>query len=365
MFAFLARWFRRRSATPMPASPAPTAAARPASAPLPVTAERPAAAPPAGEALVAALAARVREACGLLAHDFAGVSTAADAPALLDALREAPVDAVRQLPSAAREAVALCNDPRADFAQLARIVGADPGLAQALLRRANSAHYARAGQAPVVGIRDAIQRVGVAGLQAVLLEVTVQGLLCQPGPALAPIAEAVWDHSVATAPLARSIAPAFGASPDAAYALGLMHDVGKLVVLDQVSALRARRQAAPLLPPAFVTGALRALHEPLGALAVHRWGLGDAAALAVGGHHRAPPPPWDDALGETLHLAERVELAHRRGEALDLPTLWATGRLTGDAARAGRAIALTLPAPLPTAARAPRADEAALAVAAG
>jgi HD-like signal output (HDOD) protein len=271
-------------------------------------------------------------------HAAPGRPGADDVARWLDGLAEGPGDSVRQLPGAAQEALALCSDPYASFAELARLCGGDPTLAQALLRYANSAYYARAGHAPAESIRDAATRVGASGVQNVLLSVTVHGLLCRPGGDMARLAEQVWEHMVRTAAVARALAPAFGAAADRAYALGLLHDVGKLVVLDQAAALRVRLRRTPQLPAPAVHDALRSLHEPLGALALLRWGLGADAARSVGAHHRAPPPEQPDPTGELLHVAERADLAALHGVALDLAEVWARGALLGSAARAGRAL---------------------------
>jgi HD-like signal output (HDOD) protein len=328
----------RAAVIPSPAVARPATAARAAAPPAPLSAA-PAAMPPthgAAPTLATDASAHATLACMAVAElrtEFGRGPEAEDVRAVLAALERDPMDAVRQLPGAAREALALCSDARASAADLAGLCERDPGVAPALLRYANSSHYARGGER-VTGLREAVHRVGFAGVRNVLLDVTVHGLLCQPGPELTVLAQEVWTHMIATAPLARAVAPAFGAPPETAYALGLLHDVGKLVLLDQISALRARRRAAPRLPAPFVTAALRALHEPLGAIALRRWGLGDDAARAVGAHHRAPPPAVHDPLGETLFLAERAELARRRGTALDLDALWASGALRGDQVRA-------------------------------
>lgn len=43
--------------------------------------------------------------------------------------------------------------------------------------------------------------------------------------------------------MARGIARLFGADPDEAFTLALLHDVGKLVLFDRVAAAKTRRRA--------------------------------------------------------------------------------------------------------------------------
>ncbi|GJG84935.1 hypothetical protein tb265_01160 [Gemmatimonadetes bacterium T265] len=261
--------------------------------------------------------------------------------ALTAAVVDAPTDAVRQLPSAAREALAVCDDPDAGAAELVRVCEGDLAVARALLREANSVFYMRPGQAPAASLREAIDRVGTGGVRNVLVDVTVSALLCPPGSRHASITAAIWAHAQRTAALARAAAPAFGVSAERAYAAGLLHDVGKLVLLDRAAALAEERSAAPVSWAA-LRAALVALHEPLGGLAVLRWGMGVEAAGAIAAHHRAPPPETPDAMSEVIYLAERVDHASTRGDTLDLEALWADAALGGVRARAAAALARQL-----------------------
>lgn len=270
-----------------------------------------------------------------LAAWVAGVAPSDRGPAgaLAAALASSRTDAIRQLPSAAREAMAVCDDPRSGVGELARVCERDLAVAPALLRYANSAFFARPGQGPAASVREAVDRVGVGGVRSVLVDVTVSRLLCGPASRHAGLAAQLWTHAQRTAAVARAVAPAFGAAPERAYVAGLLHDVGKLVLLDRAAGAGATGVAWPAL-----RAGLLALHEPLGALAVARWGLGDDVARAVGGHHRRAAPPDRDAVAEAVFLAERADHAVRTGDALDVAALWEAGALTGDRERATAAL---------------------------
>lgn len=254
----------------------------------------------------------------------------ADAGALLDSLADTPDGAIRQLPSSAQSAIGAMKED-ADPRLLRELFEGDPALAQGLLRIANSAAYG-AGLAPCRSIRDGVLRVGSRGAQHVLVAHAVEGLLCRPGRDFTAMVEQVWSHMTRTADIARRLAPALGASADEALTLGLLHDAGKLVVFDRIAALRADRRREIAMRPERTREILRALHEPLGALAALKWGLDTASAVAVATHHRDPAPARRDALGEVLFLAERLDLAAQRGRTESLAQLWEEGRLSGDSA---------------------------------
>ncbi|MBL0173061.1 MAG: HDOD domain-containing protein [Gemmatimonadaceae bacterium] len=130
--------------------------------------------------------------------------------------------------------------------------------------------------------------------------------------------------------MARALAPAFGADSEEAFSIAMLHDIGKLVFFDQVSALRKSQRRPVNLPDAWLARALEQLHEPLGAAAAHQWGLGSAAADAIGSHHRRERPSARHPLAETLFVAERAEHARRCRTAFDYDGIWSLGELTGE-----------------------------------
>jgi HD-like signal output (HDOD) protein len=179
----------------------------------------------------------------------------------------------------------------------------------------------------VVSLHGAVQRVGTSGVHNVVLKTMVDGMLCRPGSAYQDLVNLAWQHMVRSAPIARALAPAFRVAPDEAYALGLLHDVGKLVIFDRLGELRKslRRDVAFPLPVLGVV--LRMLHEPLGGLAALQWGLGAGVAHAIATHHRAPVPEMYDPRGELLYFAERLDLARARGRPVELERWWTDGLL--------------------------------------
>lgn len=252
-----------------------------------------------------------------------------DVAELLASLGAEPDAVIRQLPAAARDAIAICDDPGMSRGSLAERLGQDPSLMQGLLRQANGAWYG-AGLQSVLRVDGAIDRIGIAGTRAVVMASCVDGLLAKPGGAYDAMVGSVWSHMVQAAPVARAIGPVLGADGEEAFAITLLHDVGKLVVFDRIAALRMTHRRAIQIPEAWLSHALEQLHEPLGATAAHLWGLGAAAADAIGTHHRKERPSCRHPLAETLFVSERADHARREGSALDFDGVWALGEVNGD-----------------------------------
>jgi HD-like signal output (HDOD) protein len=252
-----------------------------------------------------------------------------DGPALVDSLVERSATVVRQPPAAAQRALEVSRDSTSSTAQIVALFENDPSLTQSLLTLANSVYYSR-GDDPVVAIHNAVRRVGLRAVESVLMESMVQGLLCRPGGAFDRMVRMTWSHMQRTAPIARVIAPEFGVHPDTAYSLALLHDVGKLVIFDHVSTLRTEVRRELRIPERFFRGVLGHLHEPIGGLAMLRWGMGGEAAHGVGEHHRHPAPETPSPLTEVIFVAEALELATTNCARLDWDVIRSAGGISAD-----------------------------------
>lgn len=255
-----------------------------------------------------------------------------DAPALLDLLSASPTAMVRQLPAAAQASLALCDDPGLTRRQLGEKLELDPALVQALLKTANCAAFG-GGRDPVLSIEPALDRIGIAGAKSIIFANAIDGVLSRPGGEFNAMAGEVWNHMVRTAPLARALARAFDANGDEAFAIALLHDIGKLVIFDRISALRATNRRDVKLAPAFVRSLLNDLHEPLGASAAQTWGTGERAARAIGFHHCRTSDGESNVLAEITYVAELADHAARKGTAVDMHRVWFDGKITADLQR--------------------------------
>src|SRR5262249_53576838 len=143
---------------------------------------------------------------------------------------------------------------------------------------------------PCLVLADAITRQGRQSVHNVLLQQSLNGLIYSAGGPWHEMVNQVWSHMVRTGPIARAVAMVFDVEPEQAFALALLHDVGKLAVFDRLATLRTAHRGDLDVPKTAVSRALRMLHEPLGGLCALGWGFGDKAANAIATHHRDPMP---------------------------------------------------------------------------
>jgi putative nucleotidyltransferase with HDIG domain len=259
-------------------------------------------------------------------------SASPDAAAILELVAKGPDEMIRRLPSAAQTSLALCDDPNLTRGQLAEKLSEDPALVQSLLRCANSAAYG-AGKAPVIGISQAIDRIGMAGTRSLIFSNAIDGVLSRPGGEFDAMASEVWQHMVRTAPLARSLAPLLSVDADEAFSIALLHDVGKLVIFDRISVLRAKLRRDVKLTPGFTKSLLMDLHETLGAMAAEAWNMGPRAARAIGSHHRKSGDGMPNPLAEVVYLAEAIDHAMHRNYKFDMRGVLFDGKVKIDQER--------------------------------
>jgi putative nucleotidyltransferase with HDIG domain len=235
----------------------------------------------------------------------------------LDRLHHLPT-----LPAVVTRLMALVNDPMVSAMDLAYTLREDPPLTARVLRMANSPVYG--GRARVLSVPQAVLRLGMNEIRNVVMSLGVVRAVFGPGRRLNH--RAFWQHSLTVARATESLASALPPDPDghdeAAFAVGLLHDIGRLV-LDQVypeaydAALgimegsrvgldEAERQATGLD------------HAEIGALLAQRWGLPDPIVSGIAYHHRpAEALPSLRRTAVLARVAEQTAVAHGLGDPVE------------------------------------------------
>ncbi len=202
---------------------------------------------------------------------------------------------IPQLPSTSFAAIEMCNRASADVKEIAELITTDPLLSGDLLRVANSVLYAA--QEPAVTLHEAVMRVGLRALRSLILSASMRSVLLS-SRGLAHYAEEVWRQSVSVAMIAREIAEPLGFEKEKAYALGLLHDVGKVALL---AMLGKELTGVGDLTPALVGQVFLKLHERAGAAMARAWRLPEEICSVAGSHHD---------LGANLEHPRSAALAH-------------------------------------------------------
>jgi putative nucleotidyltransferase with HDIG domain len=195
------------------------------------------------------------------------------------------------LPGIVQRVTAMVEDPDIGTAEIGAVLGEDAPLAAKVLRIANSSFY---------GLRERClsteQAAGVLGMR-VLKNVVTQAAVLQQYEHLSGYPgfdiDAIWRHSsmvaAACASIARRCKAPIELTPEEFHVCGLLHDIGKVVMLDGLGATyaelvqRASRERLPLHH--LELQELGFNHTDVGALIALHWSLPPAVANAIQFHH--------------------------------------------------------------------------------
>ncbi|MGE0042568.1 MAG: HDOD domain-containing protein [Vicinamibacterales bacterium] len=217
---------------------------------------------------------------------------------------QSPSASVPVLPALAQQVIALASAPDTPVWRIAGIVSKDQVLAARLLGLANTAYCSPL--QPVGTVSEAIVRLGTAAVRNLVVTVCFTSRLHDP-KVYGSRGRDFIDHGLGTAYLARLVAERAGQGTDAAFLYGLLHDIGKLVVLKTAHDLV--RQGQPAVPPDELDAVMADLHAHAGGAALRRWQLPEELCTPVEWHHAPAEAPEPTA--RVAYLANR--LSHRYG----------------------------------------------------
>jgi HD-like signal output (HDOD) protein len=124
-----------------------------------------------------------------------------------------------------QELISSLGHDDADIGELIAKVRQDQSLSARVLRLANSPYYG--GRRTVGGIDDAVSMIGLNALRTIVIASGVCGAINKvEGVDLVSF----WKHSQLTAQMAKSLGKLAGLNPEFAYAAGLMHRIGQLLI---------------------------------------------------------------------------------------------------------------------------------------
>ncbi len=236
--------------------------------------------------------------------------------ALAEALLQAPD--LPSLPHVLLEIYQLLFSDVAGVDRIAVLLETDAALTARTLRLANSAYYRMPRE--VVRVDEAVSRIGPFDVWWLLFTTEVKGLFFGIDRQLMDM-EGFWRHSLFTACASRSLAEYHGIGvPGDFFVAGLLHDIGKLLLLQQLPV-----EYGPLLAEAAETGQTLSLleqerlglgHALIGGRLLEAWGLPELVVSQALQHHRAI-----EEISASSLVAVANQAAHMLLDEISSPTV--------------------------------------------
>ncbi|MBC3863607.1 HDOD domain-containing protein [Undibacterium jejuense] len=226
------------------------------------------------------------------------------------------------LPEVAQELLTELDDDESSLESISEKIAMDQAITAKVLKLANSSHFGV--NSRVVTIQQATAMLGVQNIKNLIrLTIMVNRFPVTNCPGFD--FRAFWRHGIATANCAELISRALHMKHDFAFTAGLLHDIGRLVLVTHCPAeyaevIRYRNQNECELLEA-ERHILDVDHIEAGVVLAHLWNFSDAVQDAIKGHHN-PDIPGINALASVVHVANVIvhalDLAQQENELVPL-----------------------------------------------
>ena len=254
------------------------------------------------------------------AHAITAQAAASFAAVLAD------LEGLRPFSNVARRVLDQVADPNFEVGQLQVIIEQDPALATKVLRLANSAAFRP--REPSASIKQAIMVLGSRTLSEVATSLSMMAMFSD----LSGIGRTIRDHCASTGSLVRALAMHSASVEPSSYIVGLLHDFGKLLLIQAQPATYLRIHGNQIAEADTIHLREREVlgfdHAVLGAHILRKWGLPDPVVKVVAWHHQ--PMRAFAAGGQLALYVALVRLAERVDRFLgrdSLPTAEEMGHL--------------------------------------
>jgi HD-like signal output (HDOD) protein len=188
------------------------------------------------------------------------------------------------LPAAAMRVTELLRKDDLDPRAVVRALEKDPMLAAQVVRTANTIAFR--GRVAATNLNQAVVRLGARQLRSFLVTAIAFQLFVSKDRDLDSAMKGLRAHSVAVSMLSRDLAQLTQCEEiEEAYLAGLLHDIGKVVVMvfvmEVVRGQGAGRAPKVRVKPEDYISAIQALHRPVGHKLVAQWELPPILAQAI------------------------------------------------------------------------------------
>lgn len=174
------------------------------------------------------------------------------------------------------------NDPNATMEEIARYIERDSVLSVKMITVGNSSIYR--GAECFTSVRQVVTRLGLRQVQSIVTAVATRNLYKSKDRSFRALMEKLWLHSLVCACAARTIAGRLRLDdPERFFLLGLLHDIGMVLLL---SALEKLLRPSEFYDLDSIAAAAREYHTGVGAALLQHWKFPNDYARVAEQHER-------------------------------------------------------------------------------
>lgn len=196
----------------------------------------------------------------------------------------------------------LLDDVNADLDKIVNLISIDTGLTSRVLRLSNSVFFR--GSSSVQSLDEAINRVGFREVHKMVGMAMTEQIFKDGLPAYRMSARQVWENSIATALSMESIAREAGQDEQTAYTVGILRQIGKLVL----GKIIEKEQPGAICPDdidvlSWERARLNITSHEAAAYILESWKLPRPVCQGMRFQHEPEAHPSDGPIGAQFHLA--------------------------------------------------------------
>ena len=193
------------------------------------------------------------------------------------------------LPTLVSQVLQLLSNPETPLEEIEAVIGKDQALVAKLIQVGNSALYG--GMQKVATLRKVLTRLGLKTIRNLVVAASTRSYFIHNRKGMRIWGQFLWQHAVESGLAARRIAETTGyPEPEEAFIGGLVHDIGKLVILmlfaESYKEILKLKKVDQMTSTQAETQIVGCSHEQIGRLLLDRWNMPDSAKACAEYHHR-------------------------------------------------------------------------------
>ena len=215
------------------------------------------------------------------------------------------IDTLPPAPEVLPKLVKIMQDPDTDSNDVVQLIQTDPSIVTGVLRLSNSGAYSPA--SPVTDLHDAVSMLGIKEVYRIVNLVTSGEYLDGALPSMDIRKGGLWEHCLAVALIMDIIARDVSDMEGLPYTLGLLHDIGKLMIhlgagekyVDVFKTVETERMSICKAEEK----SLGFDHAAAGAKVLEDWGFPEEVFIPIQYQYNPNDAPKYKELAGALHIA--------------------------------------------------------------